>query len=108
MKNYDSLAEALTDLKSRGYEQDFETQPNCLYCGDLDIRLDPEDFKVDEVYRFEGESSPDENTILYAISSSSGAKGTIAETYGTYRENVSFEMAGRLQIDPEEKNKTTI
>lgn len=100
MKSYDSLVDALTDLKKRGYEADFETHQFCLYCGDLDIRLYPEEFNVDEVYRFEGDSNPDDSAVIYAISSSTGLKGTFIDGYGIYSENMTFEMAKKLQHHP--------
>ena len=96
MKNYQSLADALDDLKKRGYEADFATQTVCLYCGDLNIRLDPEEFNIDEVYRFEGDSNPDDNSVLYAISSSTGVRGTLVDSYGVYSGNLSFDMARKL------------
>ena len=98
MKNYESLVDALDDLRKRGYEADFATDTVCLYCGNLDIRLNPEEFNIDEVYRFEGDSSPDDNSILYAITSTSGLKGTLVDSYGTYAESLSFEMAKKLQV----------
>ena len=91
MKNYASLTDALSDLKKRGYEADFTTQPVCLYCGDLDIRLNPEEFNVDEEYRFKGELNHDDDTVLVAITSSTGIKGTLVDGYGSYREQMSFE-----------------
>ena len=100
MKNYESLVDALDDLRKRGYDADFSTQAICLYCGDLDMRLDPQDFMVDEVYRFEGNSDPDDNVVLYAISSSNGVRGTLVDAYGPYSENLSFEMAKKLQAHP--------
>lgn len=100
MKNYDSLIDALDDLKKRGYEADFATQTVCLYCGDLDIRLNPEEFNVDEVYRFEGESNPDDSAVVYAISSSAGIKGTLVDAYGPYASNLSFEMSQKLLQHP--------
>ncbi len=100
MKNYESLIDALDDLRRRGYEADFATQTVCLYCGDLDIRLDPEDFTVDEVYRFEGDSTPDDSAVIYAISSATGVKGTLIDGYGVYSEHLSFEMAKKLQNHP--------
>jgi hypothetical protein len=75
MKNYESLDDALSDLRKKGYENDFSTESFCLYCGDLDMRLDPEEFHVDEIDRVERKSNPD--TKLYAISSSSGVKGRL-------------------------------
>ena len=83
MKTHESLVEALDDLRKRGYEADFETQSFCLYCGDLDLRLNEEEFHVDEVYRFEGSSNPGDNAVLYAISSSTGVKGTIVDETGS-------------------------
>ena len=99
MKIYESLVDALADLRKRGYEADFETEPFCLYCGEIDIRLSPESFNVDEVYRFEGDSNPDDSSVLYAISSSTGVMGILIDAYGVYVENLSFDMARKLQIN---------
>lgn len=100
MKNYESLMDALDDLRQRGYDANFATETVCLYCGEFDIRLNPEEFHVDEIYRFEGDSNPDDNATLYAISSSAGVKGTLIDGYGVYSGNVSFEMARKLQNHP--------
>ena len=97
MKNYESMAGALDDLRKRGYEADFETQSPCLYCSDLDLRLIEEEFQVDEVYRFEEDSNPGSNAVVYAISSSAGIKGTIVDGTGAFSGNTSFEMAKKLQ-----------
>ena len=82
MKNYQSLTDTLCDLKKKGYDANFESQPFCLYCGDLDMRLDPEDFHVDEIYHFDGNSSP-ENPAVYAISSTTAVKGILVDASGT-------------------------
>ena len=96
MKNYDSFVDALDDLRKRGYGNDFETDSFCLYCGDLDLRLNKEEFHVDEFYRFEEDSNPDNNAVIYAISSSTGVKGTIVDGYGAASDNISVEMAKKL------------
>ncbi|OQP40956.1 hypothetical protein A4H97_15235 [Niastella yeongjuensis] len=92
MKNYETLADALSDLRGRGYNADFATESVCLYCGDLDLRLDPEDFHIDEVHRFEGNCKPEENTVLYAISASSGVRGTLVDPYGARGGGDSCEL----------------
>jgi hypothetical protein len=97
MKDYETLVDAMVDLKERGYTSDFEAQSFCLYCGDLDIRLNPEEFHVDEVHRLEGEdSSPDDSSIVFAITSSTGVKGTLVDSYGPYAENLSYDMVQKL------------
>ena len=83
MKNYESLADALEDLKKRGYDVEFEPQANCLYCSMLDLRLTEEEFRVDEVYRFAGASNAADNAVVYALTSPSGVKGTIVDANNT-------------------------
>jgi hypothetical protein len=90
MKSYDSLAEALDDLRKRGYEADFETQSNCLYCSELDLRLNEEEFHIDEVYRFEGHSNPVDNSFVYAFTSPTGVRGTIVDRLITPTGNGQF------------------
>jgi hypothetical protein len=96
MKDYASLADALDDLRKRGYEADFETQSPCLYCSDLDLRLIEEEFNIDEVYQFEADSNPGSGAVVYAISSA-GIKGTIVDGLGASTGHFSFEMAKKLQ-----------
>ncbi|KQR70198.1 hypothetical protein [Pedobacter sp. Leaf176] len=44
----------------------------------------PEDFLIDKFYRFEGTSDPEDESILYAISSTDGKiKGLLVDGYGT-------------------------
>jgi len=97
MKNYESLADALDDLRKRGYDADFETYSFGLYCDDLDLRLIEEEFHIDEVYRFEEGGHPDDNAVVYAISSVTGIKGTIVDGSGASPGNIIFEMAKKLQ-----------
>ena len=79
MRSYKSLAEALADLRKRGYDVDFETQSNCLYCSELDLRLNEEEFHIDEVYRFKEDLKPGDNAVVYALTSPTGVKGTIVD-----------------------------
>jgi len=100
MKNYESVIDALGDLRKRGYDADFELQSNCLYCSDLDLRLYEEEFHMDEVYHFEGDSNPGNNAVVYALTSPTGVKGTIVDGAGTSSDNTSCEMAKKLQNHP--------
>jgi hypothetical protein len=79
---YRSPADALSDLRKRGYEADFnfEELPYGLYCGDLDMRLDPEDYHVDEIYRFGVEEQTTGCAVVYAITSAQGIKGIVVVT----------------------------
>ena len=97
MKSYDTLSEAIQDLQKRGYSYDFNLKPHCLECVSLKLEIHPEDFEIDELHRFEGMSSTDDNSILYAISSKNGIMGTLVDAYGVYAENISEEMRKKLR-----------
>lgn len=98
MKNYDTLSEAVNDLGKRGYSHDFKLGGNAITCEALDLQLEPEKFKIDEHYRFEGASNPGDNSVVYAISSDDGIKGVIIDAYGVYAESLSFEMLEKLKV----------
>lgn len=98
MKSYTTLSETLNDLKKRGYSEDFNITPTCLECASLNLQLHPEDFKVDEYHRFEGMSNPDDNAIVFAISSKDGLKGTLVDAYGVYSENLTDAMIRKLTV----------
>ena len=101
MKNYESLAAALSDLKERGYNADFtvETETVSLYCGELDMRLDPDEFHVDEMYRFDCNSIHDETAVLYAISDpASGVKGILVDSSGADPCSLNFRIVQKLNL----------
>ena len=102
MYSYENLNEALTGLKQRGYTEDFNLDAYCLDCPSLSLRLHPEDFTIDEYYRFEGDSNPDDSSIIYAISSTSGVKGILVDAYGMYAANLSEEMIRKLKVSHEQ------
>lgn len=99
MRNYHSLVDALIDSRNRGYILDFKKEPDCLYCYVLDLWIAPEEFNVDEFYRFEENSDPGDSSVLYLISSYTGIKGTLVDGYGVSAENMTFEMAQKLQVN---------
>lgn len=97
MKSYDTLVEALQDLKKRGFTHDFNIEQDKIYCTNLKMHYRPKDFQVTEFYRFEGMSNPDDNSIVYAVETSTGDKGVMVDAYGAY-ESLSPEMIDKLKI----------
>jgi hypothetical protein len=104
MKTFETLTEALEDLKKRGYSNDFNLQPDAIECRTLDLKLPPEDFHVDEIYRFEGMNDPDDSTILFAVTSTHGVSGVILDAYGAYTDSLTEGMLHRLHIDSTTKH----
>jgi len=62
------------------------------------LKLSPEQFTVDEYHRFEGMSSTDDNSIVFAITSDNGVKGILVDAYGVYASNLNDAMIEKLAI----------
>jgi hypothetical protein len=99
MKSYDTVTEAVNGLKSRGYRIDFNVAFDKLICSENKICLNPGEFKIVEVYRFEGESNPSDEDVVYAVESEDGKiKGVFTSAFGLYADTISNEMIQKLTI----------
>lgn len=99
MEDYNNLVDALKGLKAQGYVEDFNLAENCLECRAGHHKLLPDEFQVDNSYRFEGGSSaPDDQSVVYAISSPRHQlKGTLVSSYGMYTDTVTDEIIEKLR-----------
>jgi hypothetical protein len=99
--SYDTLSQAVDDLLKRGYTADFlvETEKECLICKSNSLELSPDDFVIDEVYRFEGMTDPADESIVFAISSPKyNMKGLVINGFGAefgYRSSKLVEHLNR-------------
>lgn len=98
MTNYDTLTEAINIKQAEGYTFDFNLSSSTLQCRKLNKTFDSSEFTVDSFYRFEGDSNPDDSSILYAISTEYGLKGLLVDAYGAYSDNLNAEMIQKLKI----------
>ncbi|GAB3832164.1 hypothetical protein GCM10028895_49500 [Pontibacter rugosus] len=94
--NYNTLTEALDDLKKRGYTVDFGLRPYCLECLRLQLELGAGEFEVDEVHQFKRDGSPSNSSAVYAVSSDKGIKGVLVDMRGLCVDSVTPEMALKL------------
>ncbi len=99
MPAYNSLIDALSDFKQRGYTIDFNLAFDHLKCESTGVCLSPAQFEITEHYRFEGMSNPDDSSVIYAIESKNGSmKGTLVSAYGVYSDGFSEEMIQKLKV----------
>ena len=98
MNNYTTVTDTLNTLREEGYVLDFNLKTDCVECKSHNRKLSPDDFIIDKFYRFEGASNPDDNAIVYAISSKDGLKGTMMDAYGVYADSLTTEMINKLKI----------
>ena len=99
METYDTVVYALNGLKARGYTVNFNIAFDKLMCADNKICLNPDEFEIVEMYRFEGETNPADEDVVYAVESKDGSiKGVITSAFGMYADSASTAMLKKLSM----------
>ncbi|MBO9596010.1 MAG: hypothetical protein J7599_24115 [Niabella sp.] len=81
-----TISECIRNAVKTGYTHDFFiTEEGLSYNGAGKIYA-PEEVTIKNFYRFEGESDPADNAILYLMRTQDGIKGTLLDAYGPYAE----------------------
>lgn len=79
----EGLLEAIARLRSAGYVADMFASPDGdLVCRSCGTSHDPESMQICETVRFGGDSNPDDEAILLAVSTVDGCRGQFAAAFG--------------------------
>ena len=96
-KGMETLREAIRRLETRGFRDALRARPDGLLYRGRDELVAPEELIVEETVRFEGESDPADESILFALRSRDGrVRGTFLATYGTRIDPGSAAVLERL------------
>jgi hypothetical protein len=79
-----TLVSCLNALVNKGFDEDFKVNDKGMRSLKTDKIYQPDEVKVVSFYRFEGTSDPGDESILYAIETNDGHKGTLVDAYGPY------------------------
>lgn len=98
------LEKCMNRLEEKGYKDQFRVEKKRLKSmTDAKKSYKPEDVNAVNFYRFEGISDPDDMSILYAIETCDGRKGTLVDAYGRY----SDEDTGAFMQDVDINKKVS-
>ena len=94
-----SLVSVENRLKKEGFTQDFNVVDGRLQTigHDSNKAYAADEVTIVDFYRFEGESNPDDMSILYAIDAHDGVKGTISTAYGTYADTDTDDFLKQVE-----------
>mgnify|MGYP003580238754 CR=1 FL=1 len=88
MYHYATVSKALQELADKGFTTDFNLEEDRIV-------NNAEDFTIEHIYRYEGESDPGDEATVYGIKSAAGEKGVFVVSPGAYTEN----SAARILLD---------
>ena len=83
-----TLTACVNKLTKNGYTDSFVVTGKGLHSNERDKTYGPEDVKVVDFYRFEGQSDPADNAIMYAVETRDGSKGMIIDAFGHYADDI--------------------
>jgi hypothetical protein len=108
-KEMETMLSCTQMLDKLAFTTQFKAIPNGLKSLTTDMVYKPEEIKVINFYRFEGESNPSDSTIMYAIETSTGERGTLTDAYGPYSDtNVTSFMNDVNSIEKKVNKNETI
>ena len=94
MKNryhYASVLKALEELKAMDFTIDFNLQEEAIY-------NNPNNYEILHIYRYEGDSNPDDEAIVYGIKSNTGEKGVFVAGFSANSESKAAQVLNELSI----------
>jgi hypothetical protein len=80
--NLKPMNEVMADLAEKGFTHNFRIEGNHLINNESRQSFSADEVSLVDHYRFEGESDPGDASILYALETTTGEKGTLINTYG--------------------------
>lgn len=96
-----TVSEILNRLKERGIENGLKMDENHVFhVENTDIfYVNPKDLLITKVYRFEGDSNPDDNAIIYLMKDAQGRETFLLDAYGA-KNNISEEFMNFIKDIP--------
>lgn len=94
--HYSTVSEAINKLRAEGFITDFNLEDNCIICNT--VKFNVEELEIVDVYRYEGNSDPSDEAIVYAIESKSGVKGILVNGYGASSDSRTSGIIEKIRI----------
>lgn len=93
-----SITECLDVLQRKGFADQFRIEEGGMVSTADGKKYSVEDVIAVNFYRFEGMTDPDDTSILYAIETVDGKKGTLIDAYGLYSDPEVSEFVKDMEI----------
>ena len=96
-----TLSAVINKMVKQGYTDTLKVTQQGLYSTEKEFTYAPAAVRIINFYRFEGQSDPADNAIMYVIETEDGVKGILIDAYGAY----SDEKINKFISEVEEINK---
>ena len=98
INRYANQTNAIRDLENMGFTEDFKLEKNGMRCIQSGKIYKPSDMSIVEFHRFEGESNPDDMSVVFAVRCKDGIKGLIVSSFGIYADMDLVSFMDKVKI----------
>jgi len=94
--HYASVSKALEELNTLGFTIDYNLQEGVI----MDY---PDSYQIVKIYRYEGDSNPDDEAVVYGIKANSGEKGVFVAGFSANSESDAAKVLRELTIKSDKR-----
>ena len=100
------LSEVMNILRKRGITQEIRMNDDKQFILEgTETSYQPSDLCIIKSYRFEGDSSPDDNAVLYILQDKEGVQSLILDSYGAASNYTGEEFDNFIREIPVEERE---
>ena len=93
-------APALAVLEAAGFTAQFIADGDRLRVRGSRRQYGAGEVLIQDYYRFEGTSNPDDMSIIYVLEASDGTRGVLVDAFGSYASPAVGALVDRMRLDP--------
>ena len=97
MPTYNSLSDAIADMRDRGFVNTFTIQHQQVYCSELSTPIAPEQLTLLEQHRVKAPTSETGQREVYGFKTQDNKLGIMTDTYAEYMPNEFEAILGRCK-----------
>ena len=98
LNSYTTLSQATRDLNERGFKAQFDFREGEFLDLKSEQSFSAKELAIVEYHRFEGMTNPGDSSIVFAIETDNGMKGTLIMNYGTNKDLGVFDFMDKVRI----------
>jgi len=91
---------AIAWLERDGFTAEFKADGDSVRVTGTTQRYAADEVRIRDYYRFEGTSDPDDMSVIYAVETRDGTRGTLIDAYGSYADPAVGAVVARMDVDP--------
>jgi hypothetical protein len=93
---YETISMAIAEFEKEGFDAEFRIDNDKVCIGD--ICWNPEKIKIVKIGRYEGNTDPGDEAVIYGMETENGKKGWFLSSFGVYADSGVEAILEKIKI----------